>query len=310
MDRIGGVRARALALPARPISVPMLHAFLQALLNGIVAGTILAVPAIGFSAIFAVLNYPNFAVGSLAVAGAYAGWMANVWLGLPLEASLAAAFLGAGIVGLATEWLAIRPLEKAGALMMAIASLAAGVALENVVRFGFANELRAYDLPLLRDVVVGGFRFGPQQVKNFVTALVIMAAVWAFLRFTRTGRAMRAVADNRDLARLRGVDPERVAVVTVFVGAGLAGFGGMLVGLDTAIEPVMGQRLILPIFAAAVLGGLGSIPGAVVGALLIGLVEELTVLVANPAYRTAVGFLIILVVLTFRPAGLFGTRAS
>ena len=288
----------------------MLQAFLQALVNGIVAGTILAVPAIGFSAIFAVLNYPSFAIGALAAVGAYAGYLANTKLGLSLELSLAAAFCGAALVGVANEWLAVRPLEKAGALMMAIASLAAGVVLENLLRFLFGNEQLGYDVPILRDVVVAGLRVGPQQLKNFIAALAIMTGIWLFLRHTRTGRVMRAVADNRDLARLRGIDPRRVALVTVVVGAGLAGLGGMLIGLDTTLEPVIGQRLILPIFAAAVLGGLGSIPGAVAGALAIGLVEELTVLFLNPAYRTAVAFLIILVVLTIRPSGLFGVRAT
>ena len=221
----------------------MLQPGLQALLNGLVSGTLLAVPAIGFSAIFAVLRYPNFAIGALATVGAYAGWVANVQLGLPLELALLFAFAGAGVVGLATEWIAIRPLEKAGPLMMAIASLAAGVLLENVVRFAFGNDLRGYDLPLLRDWRFGEFRIGPQQVENFALALGLMALVWLVLGFTRMGRAMRAVADNPDLARLKGVEPGLVAAVSVFAGAGLAGAGlagagGMLVGLDTSIDPL------------------------------------------------------------------------
>jgi branched-chain amino acid transport system permease protein len=286
----------------------MLQPGLQALLNGLVSGTLLAVPAIGFSAIFAVLRYPNFAIGALATVGAYAGWVANVQLGLPLELALLFAFAGAGVVGLATEWIAIRPLEKAGPLMMAIASLAAGVLLENVVRFAFGNDLRGYDLPLLRDWRFGEFRIGPQQVENFALALGLMALVWLVLGFTRMGRAMRAVADNPDLARLKGVEPSLVAAVTVFAGAGLAGAGGMLVGLDTSIDPLTGTRLLLSIFAAAVLGGLGSILGAVLGALTIGVVEELTVALIAPAYRTVIGFGIILLVLTVRPSGFLGLR--
>jgi branched-subunit amino acid ABC-type transport system permease component len=287
----------------------MIDALVQALINGVIAGTILAVPAIGFSAIFAVLNYPNFTIGSLAAAGAYAGYLANTQLGWPLALALGAAFAGAAVVGVAHEWAAVRPLQKAGALIMAIASLAGGIVVENLLRFAFGNEQRGYELPLARDIVFAEvYRIGPQQMKNFAMALGIMAAIWAFLRWTRTGRSMRAVADNRDLARLRGIDPERVAVVTVAVGAGLAGFGGMLIGLDTTLEPFMGQRLLLSIFAAAVLGGLGSIPGAVAGALLIGVVEEVSVLFINPAYKSAVAFAAILLVLTFRPAGLFGTR--
>lgn len=288
----------------------MIEALLQALINGVIAGTILAVPALGFTAIFAVLNYPNFAIGALATVGAYAGWVGNTVFGLPMLGALPLAFGVAGLAGLAVQALAVKPLEASGALMMAIASLAAGLVLENVLRFGFGNELRGFELPLLRDWRFGEFRIGPQQLQNFGLALASMALLWAFLRFSRTGRAMRAVADNRDLALLRGVDPVRVAVVTVIVGAGLAGMGGMLVGLDTSVDPLTGTRLVLSIFAAAVLGGLGSIPGAVAGAIAIGMAEELSVVVFNPAYRLVVGFVVILVVLTVRPAGFFGARAS
>jgi branched-chain amino acid transport system permease protein len=288
----------------------MPEALLQALINGLIAGTILAVPALGFTAIFAVLNHPNFAIGALATVGAYAGWAANAALGLPAPAALPAAFAAAALAGLAVHWVAVKPLEDAGALMMAIASLAAGLVLENMLRFGFGNELRGFDLPLLRDWRFGAYRVGPQQVQNLLLALACMALLWAFLRFSATGRAMRAVADNRDLARLRGVDPARVAAVTVALGAGLAGLGGMLVGLDTSVDPLTGTRLVLSIFAAAVLGGLGSIPGAVAGALAIGMAEEVAVLAFNPAYRLVVGFVVILGVLTLRPSGLFGARAA
>lgn len=288
----------------------MIEALVQALINGVIAGTILAVPALGFTAIFAVLNYPNFAIGALATVGAYAGWAANTAFGLPAAAALVLAFAAAGLAGLALQWVAVKPLETAGALMMAIASLAAGLVLENLLRFGFGNDLRGFDLPLLRDWRFGAFRVGPQQVQNFALALLCMALLWAFLRYSRTGRAMRAVADNRDLALLRGVDPPRVAAVTMVVGAGLAGMGGMLIGLDTSVDPLVGTRLVLPIFAAAVLGGLGSIPGAVVGAIAIGVAEEVAVLAFSPAYRQVVGFVAILLVLTLRPAGFFGTRAA
>jgi branched-chain amino acid transport system permease protein len=288
----------------------MLASIIQALMNGLVSGTILAVPAIGFTAIFAVLRYPNFAIGSLATIGAYAGWFANVRLGWPLEASFAMAFLGAGVATLAAEWLAVRPLEKSGALMMAICSLAVGIVLENMLRFAFGNEPRGFNVPLMRDIRFGDLRISPQQVENFAVALLLMVMLWAALNFTRMGRAMRATADNPDLARLKGVEPGKVAAITVLVGGGLAGVGGMLVALDTAADPLTGFRLILSVFAAAVLGGLGSIPGAVMGALIIGMVEELTVLLLAPNYRTAIGFLIILIVLTIRPSGLFGERSA
>ncbi|MBJ3778361.1 branched-chain amino acid ABC transporter permease [Acuticoccus mangrovi] len=279
----------------------------QALANGLVSGTILAVPAIGFTAIFAIRLYPNFMIGAVATVGAYAGWAANTSLGLSLWPALVVAFLVAAAVGLATEKVAVRPLEPAGPLTMAIASLAMAIVLENVIRFIYGNDLKGFDTPLERDVVWWGIRVGPQQLRNLATALAIMALLWAGLRFTRFGRAMRACADNPDLARLKGIEPVRIADVTVAVALGLCGIGGMLVGVDASVDPMTGTRLLLSVFAAAVLGGLGSIPGAVVGALSIGIVEELTVAFLSPAYRLAVGFLVILVVLTFRPRGLLGT---
>jgi branched-chain amino acid transport system permease protein len=283
---------------------------LQAILNGVMTGALLAVPAVGFSAMFSVLRYPNFAIASYATVGAFAAWVVNVTFGLPVLPSLAAAFLVTASIGLICEKAALSPLRSAGPLAVAIASIALGVVLENVVRFGFGNDLRAFDLPILRDWRFGAIRIGPQQLQNALIALAIMAAVFAFLKLTAMGRAMRAVADNTDLARLRGIRPERIEALAVFTGCGLCGVGGMLIGLDTSIDPLTGFRVLLAVFAAAVLGGLGSIPGAVAGAFLLGIAEEMSLLVAPPTYRSAVGFLIILCVLTIRPRGLFGSKVA
>jgi branched-subunit amino acid ABC-type transport system permease component len=279
------------------------------LVNGLMAGSVLMLPAIGFTAMFAVLRFPNFALAAHMTIGAFAGFVANTMLGLPAVAALAAAFLVAGLVGVASDAAVLRQLRPAGALTVAIASIALNIVLENVVRFCFGNELHDYDLPLLRDWTVGSLRIGPQQVQNALLALGVMTAVFLFLGFTRTGKAMRAVADNPTLASLKGVDAERVARLISLAGMGLAGIGGMLLGLDTSIDPLLGFRAILSVFAAAVVGGLGSIPGAVVGAFAIGVAEELSLLALPSTYRSAVGFVAILLFLTFRPRGLLGERA-
>jgi branched-chain amino acid transport system permease protein/neutral amino acid transport system permease protein len=282
---------------------------LQLALNGIMAGAILAAPAIGLTAIYAVLRFPNFAVASHATIGAFAGYCANVWLGLPLLPSAVIAFLLAGIVGVATDTWVLRPLRPAGLITTTIASVALTIALENVVRLGFGNALRNYDLPIMRDWRVGTLRVGPQQIEDLVIAAVAVAALFAFLAFTRLGKAMRAVADNPTLAAIKGIDADAIARIVNFIAMGLAGLGGMLLGLDTSIDPLTGFRAILAIFAAAVVGGLGSIPGAVIGALLIGVAEEMSQLVLPPDYRTVVGFIAILLVLSFRPRGILGARA-
>src|SRR5205085_11917987 len=177
------------------------------------------------------------------------------------------------------------------------------------IRFFFGGSPRDYAIPLRRDWVIGAFKIGPQQLENVIIAVVAMAILFFFLAFTITGKAMRAVADNPMLADSKGIDPDRMARLAVGIGMGLAGIGGMLVGLDTSIDPLVGFRAILSVFAAAVVGGLGSVPGAVVGGLAIGLSEELSLLALPATYKSAVGFLAILVVLTLRPRGLLGARA-
>lgn len=282
---------------------------LQLIVNGLMAGTILAVPAIGLTAIFAVLRFTNFALASHMTIGAFAGFVANVTFGLPAVVSLAFAFLIAGLVGVISDEVVLKPFRRSGFITTAIGSIALTIALENLVRFIFGNQLRGYDLPIQRDWSFSGIRISPQQVENFVVAVIVMAMLFAFLAFTRTGKSMRAVADNPMLAAIKGINANVVARLVSFVAMGLAGLGGMLIGLDTTIDPLIGFKTILQIFAAAVVGGLGSIPGAVVGALVVGVGEELSLLVLSPAYRTAVGFIAILIVLTFRPRGILGQRA-
>lgn len=282
----------------------------QLVVNGAMAGTILAVPAIGLTAIYAVLRFPNFAIASHATVGAFAGYVANVAFHWPIVPSLVVAFIAAGSAGVASDEVVLKRFRPAGYITTAIASIALTIALENVIRFAFGNELRGYDLPIARDLRFGLIRVGPQQLENLAVAVVAMAALFAFLAFTRLGKAMRAVADNPMLASIKGIDAEVIGRLVNFVGMGLAGLGGMLIGLDTTIDPLTGFRAILSVFAAAVVGGLGSIPGAVLGALTVGIGEELCLLFLSPDYRSAVGFAAILLVLTLRPRGLLGQAAA
>jgi branched-chain amino acid transport system permease protein/neutral amino acid transport system permease protein len=256
-----------------------------------------------------VLRFPNFAIAAHATVGAFAGYVANVRFGLPILPAVALAFAVAGVVGVVTDEVVLKPFRPSGSITTAIASVALTIALENVVRFGFGNELRGYDLPIERDWRFGAIRVGPQQLENLAIAAVAVAGLFAFLAFTRTGKTMRAVADNPMLASIKSIDADMVGRLVSFVGMGLAGLGGMLIGLDTTIDPLTGFRTVLSVFAAAVVGGLGSIPGAVIGALTVGVGEELCLLVLKPEYRSAVGFVAILLVLTLRPRGILGQRA-
>jgi len=284
-------------------------ALLQALTNGLLTGAMVALPAIGFTTIFAVLRYPTFAIGAYMTIGAFTAIVLNHAMGLSLWPMLLAAAVVAAAAGLVGEQIVLSRLRSAGALTVAIGSIALNLVLENVARMGFGNDLHGFDLPLYPDTRIGGVRVGVQQLMNLGVSVCVMLAVFAFLRHSRFGRAMRAVADNHALAQLKGINPRRVESVAIALGAMLAGIGGVLLGVDTSVDPMLGFRVLLLVFAAAVLGGLGSIPGAVAGALLIGVAEEVSLLFIPAMYRGAVGFFAILLMLSFRPRGLFGERA-
>lgn len=288
----------------------MMEAIQQGILNGVLKGGMLATIAIGFTLNFAVLRFVNFSIAAFAAIGAFAGYIANAYLGFAALPALLFAFLGAGLIGAATDEIALRPLRGISAITATIGSLALNIMLENGLRFAFSNQLRGYDLPIVADLTFGGLRVGMQQLQSAGYAVAVMLVLFVFLKFTRLGWAMRAVADNPDLARLKGIDPVRIGWLAAFLGAGLAGFGGMLLGLDSAIDPLTGFRVILSVFAAAVLGGLGSIPGAVIGALLVGIVEEVSILFVLPAYQSVVGFIVIFLVLSFRARGLMGKETA
>ncbi len=207
-----------------------------------------------------------------------------------------------------TDHVALRPLRGYSALTIAIASIALNIMIESSLRFAFGGTPRDYAIPLRRDWTFAGLHVGPQQVENAVIAVIAMMILFLFLTLTTTGKAMRAVADNPMLADSKGVDPDRMARLAVGIGMGLCGIAGMLIGLDTSIDPLVGFRAILSVFAAAVVGGLGSVTGAVVGGIAIGLAEELSLLVLPATYKSAIGFLAILMILSLRPRGLLGVR--
>jgi branched-chain amino acid transport system permease protein/neutral amino acid transport system permease protein len=288
----------------------VLEKTLQLALNGLMAGAVLAVPAIGLTMIYAVLRFVNFSIAAHMAVGAFTGYMLNAWLGVPAWMAIFGAFVGAALAGIASDHVGLRPLRGQSALTLAIASIAVNIMIESVIRFFFGGSPRDYAIPLQRDWVIGTLKIGPQQLENVIIAVVAMAMLFVFLMMTTTGKAMRAVADNPMLADSKGINPDAIARLAVGIGMGLAGVGGMLVGLDTSIDPLVGFRAILSVFAAAVVGGLGSIPGAVVGGIAIGFAEELSLLALPATYKSVIGFLVIALILTLRPQGLLGSKVT
>src|SRR5215510_11164809 len=280
----------------------------QYVFNGLVTGGILALPAVAFSLLWRLLRFPNFAVSTYLTVGAYLALTLNHGLHAPIGLAWLGALAGTGAVALAVDRIAFRPMRDRRPFSLAIASIGVAFVLENVVRFVWSNDFRSYDVPVTRAMSVAGLRIGRDQLLILGVAVVLMTLAQTFLRRTRLGIAMRATADNALLAAAKGVPTERVIAVATLGGGALAGGAGVFLGLDASIDPLMGGGLIISVFAAVILGGVGSAPGALAGALIVGIVEEVGTLVVPPTYKTAIGFAIILFVLLVRPTGLFGAR--
>jgi branched-subunit amino acid ABC-type transport system permease component len=280
----------------------------QYVMNGVVTGGILALPAVAFSLLWRLLRFPNFAVSTYLTVGAYVALVLNRGAGASIELAWLGALVATGAVALAVDRVAFRPMRDRRPFSLAIASIGVAFVLENIVRFVWGNDFRSYDVPVTRAMSVAGLRVGREQLIILSVVVTLMALAQAFLLRTRIGIAMRATADNPGLAAVKGVPTERVIALASLGGGGLAGGAGVFLGLDASIDPLMGAGLIISVFAAAILGGIGSAPGALAGALIVGIMEEVGMLLVAPTYKTAIGFTIILAVLLVRPTGLAGGR--
>lgn len=279
----------------------------QMILNGLINAALIAPPAVAFSMLFAILRFPNFAIGGYITVGAFAAFAFNVSLGLPL---VLAAILGMAVTALVTwlsDVLVFKPMRGHSAVTLLVVSIALTLILENIIRFGFGADVRGFDLPLTRPIKALGLRITQEQIEILLVTLAVVILTHVLLRYTRLGKAMRATADNFALAEVRGIRTGPVIAATWIYCGALFGLTGVMAGLDLVIEPLVGWNLTIPIFAAAILGGIGSPYGAMLGAILVGLAEEFTVLILPSTYKTGVGFVIIALLLLLRPHGLLGT---
>lgn len=278
----------------------------QTLFNGLVTGAIISLPALAITLLFGVLKFPNFAVGSIVTVAAYAVFALNVQLGWPLlvAAVVAAALCGAFLI--LVDSVIFRPMRDSGSITLMVASLGLGLILENLARFFYGNAARSFDLELSMPFRVGALRMNSEQLVAIGMSALLMLAMYVLLMRMPMGRKMRAIADNPSLALVRGIDRAQVIRWTWMINGTLLAGAGVLIGMDRALEPLMGTNYLIAIFAAAILGGLGSPLGAFVGALIVGTSSELSTLVLPPGYRTGVPLCFIAAILIWRPQGLFG----
>lgn len=295
----------------------------QAIADGILTGAIIALGAIGVSFTLQIMRFANFAHSELLTWGAYLAlvFIAFAGPGTPtgpfsfgwqLLAAAAFAALMTGLVAWAVDHLVFRSLRRRGAhpLTMVFAAFGAALVMRNVVVLIWGHGSHYYTRELQMSVeLLPGVRMLPDQIFILALALVVVVCLHGFLTYSRTGMAMRAMAESAPLAQVCGVEVDAVVRWTWVISGALAALAGVFAGLTPQLHPEIGFNLLLALFAAAILGGTGSLAGAVIGGLLVGLAENLSLLFISAGYKTAMPFLVLLLVLLVRPQGLFGEKA-
>ena len=281
---------------------------MQLVINGLVIGSIIAITAIGLSMIYKTLNFVNFAHGDFVAFAAYIALFANTSIGMNLASAFLIAILATIVLGVLMEkvvWLPMRR-KNASRTTLIIISIGFALVLRNTLIFIWGGSTRNYNIPVRRGFEFFGATITLNQVLVIIAAFILVFALHCLLSRTKIGKSMRALSDNIDLARISGIDVDRVILWTWVIGLGLAAAGGVLYGLVTAIRPDMGWYLLLPMFAAVVLGGIGNPYGTIAGGIIIGLSQELSTAVLPTEYKFAVSFVVMTLVLLLKPEGIFG----
>jgi branched-chain amino acid transport system permease protein len=300
---------------------------LQFLADGLVMGAMIGLGAIGLTLTYSILRFANFTHGDFISWGAYltltlvavigatvsldAAPIGALSFGWPVVAAGLVATVLTGLLALALDFLLFSRLRRRGsAIVLVIASFGASLALRSLLEFIFTSRPAYFSREIQVALpVVPGVRLTPDQLATLGLTAVLVAALHLLLTRSHIGRAMRATSENPTLARVVGIDVAQVIRTTWLIGGALACAAGVMLGLTVQVRPYMGFDLLLPLFAAAILGGIGSAPGAVIGGLIVGLAEAAAVPLIGANYRAAVAFILILAVLLVRPTGIFGTRA-
>jgi branched-chain amino acid transport system permease protein len=292
--------------------------FVKQLLEGIALGGVYALIALGYTMVYGVLGLINFAHSDVFMVGAFVGIFSAGWFGFDAarhngSAGLAlmvllAAMVICALLGMTIERLAYRPVRNAPKLTPLVTAIGVSMLLQNVAVLFWGSTPRNFPAVIATRVVhLGPITTTNVKIIDLVAALLLMAGLTVLVQRTRVGKAMRAISTNIDAAKLMGIPTDRVILLTFGIGSALAGAGGVLFGLDQPrVEPLMGIQPGLKAFVAAVLGGIGNIPGAMLGGLLIGLVEQISAAFLSSSFAPAIVFSILVIVLLIRPQGLLG----
>ena len=289
-----------------------MSSWLDYTVNGLIIGNIYALLAVGLALIFGVSHLINFAHGSVYAVGAYVGWACFSYLHLPLAPTFLIVLVTCGALGIGIERLGLRPLSGAARIAPLLATIGIGLVLDQLLQILFTPDPRALPSPLPNwRIPVGGGTIGALDLLIAATGILSAAVLYGFLRFTKLGWAVRATAQDRDAARQMGVDTDAVNRTVFAIASALGGVSGLLVGMYfNHIDPAMSFQATLKGVVAQVIGGMGNVPGAIAGSLLLGLTESYGVAIFGSSYRNLFSFVLLLVMLVLRPNGLFASARS
>ncbi|HDL08286.1 MAG TPA: branched-chain amino acid ABC transporter permease [Desulfobacteraceae bacterium] len=283
----------------------------QLLVNGLIAGGIYALVALGFSVIYRTVKFFHFAHGAVYTAGAYFGYTLAIQLKLPFILAFLMAMVFAAVIGVLIDRIVYRPLrkKKASNLILLLASFGIFVFIQNLIQLIYGAQI----LSLRTGPVKEGYHIfsaviTPTQILILTVSVLLMFLLWAFIKKSKLGKAMRAVSDDPVAASVVGINPEKTIMTSFALGSAWAGAAGMLIALETNLEPTMGFSAILKGIIAAIVGGIGSIPGAMFGGLFLGIAENLGIAWIPSGWKDAIAFAILIIFLLIRPQGILGVK--
>ena len=285
-----------------------IHDVAQTGLNGLSDGSIYALGAVGLTLVYGILKLVNFAHGDFLTFGGYMAFLMNVTWHVPIVPAALFAIATTAVLGVAFERVMWGPMRRARAGMLQLMLMSIGLSF--VIRFGvqyfWGTEIRSLRVSNTATVSFIGLRIGTTQLIVIGIGFAVLLGIGALLRWTLLGKRMRALSDNLELAETSGIDTQRIVLYTWLFAGGLAGLAGILAGAVIDVEPELGFRLLLAIFAAVVVGGIGDAFGALAGGMLLGLVTDWSTLFIASQWKLAVGFAILIITLVVRPQGIFG----
>ena len=284
-----------------------LSLLLSQLFNGLQTGSIYALVALGYSMVYGIILLLNFAHGDIIMVGAYAAFYAMTTFHMHPIVSVVIAVITSTLLGVVIEKVAYTPLRKAPRLSLLITAIGISFLLENGAQLLFGSDTKSMDPIVPGNISLGSVTISNAALLTILVTIVAMAALTLIVQKTKLGKAMRAVSFDTDAARLMGINIDRVISATFALGSALAAAGGVLVGIYyNSIDPLMGMVPGIKAFVAAVLGGIGIIPGAMVGGIILGVVEAMVSGFISSTFRDAAAFGILIIILLYKPAGIFG----